>query len=253
MANVNLLVKTTSAGQMKKIEQLLIAEFENLDVEVKVLGNTAGNWVQVSLLGEDEAIATSYVSREIGTCPKSIDNVAVLSTLKGYITKVAENKEALIVDIGVLEPKSILAKVSLDYLQAQLTNGKQNSLKEIAELYGFFEGVPLSVKIIRLDDGEGFMQAELADSQIERIRLWQESLLDRLIVLGSSLGEVETVIERARLGRDVIGVESFGLFEHVLTCKLGTDATGLIPRIGRYLRHARFVIFNPKKILGFQS
>ena len=54
------------------------------------------------------------------------------------------------------------------------------------------------------------------------------------------------VLERTRLNRDVIGMEALGLFEHALTCKLGTDAAGLIPRIGRYMRHADFSVFNPK-------
>jgi hypothetical protein len=87
--------------------------------------------------------------------------------------------------------------------------------------------------------------------QIEKIRLWQQSLLDRLIILGSSLGEIETVLERTRLNRDVIGTEALGMFEHALTCKLGTDATGLIPKIGRYMRNAAFIVFNPKKIISF--
>ncbi len=251
MVNVNLLVKTSSVHQLRKIEQLLTAEFENLAVEVKVQGNAVGNWVQVSLSGEDEAIATSYVSREIGICPKSIGEVAVSSTFKGYIIKTAKNGDALLVDIGVFEPKSIMAKVSLAYLQEQLMRGRKIPLSEIAKLYGFCEGLPISVRIIGLEDEQGFMQAEFSSDQIERIRLWEEALLDRLIILGSSLDEVEAVVERARLFRDVIGVDSFGLFEHVLTCKLGTDAAGLIPRIGRYLKYARFVVFNPKKILDF--
>jgi hypothetical protein len=41
------------------------------------------------------------------------------------------------------------------------------------------------------------------------------------------------------------------MFEHALTCKLGTDATGLIPKIGRYMRNAAFIVFNPKKIISF--
>jgi len=42
-----------------------------------------------------------------------------------------------------------------------------------------------------------------------------------------------------------------GMFEHVLTCKLGTDAAGLIPKIGRILKNAKFAVFNPKKLKKF--
>jgi hypothetical protein len=62
---------------------------------------------------------------------------------------------------------------------------------------------------------------------------------------------VNTTVERTRLDRDVIEVEDLGLFEYALTCKLGTEARGLIPRVGRYMRNAVFVVFNSKKSIGF--
>jgi hypothetical protein len=51
----------------------------------------------------------------------------------------------------------------------------------------------------------------------------------------------------------VIGLESLGMCEHALVCKLGTDAAGLIPRIGRILKSAKFAVFNPRKIMRFLS
>jgi hypothetical protein len=41
------------------------------------------------------------------------------------------------------------------------------------------------------------------------------------------------------------------MFEHALVCKLGTDAAGLISKLGRILRSARFAVFNPRRIRGF--
>jgi hypothetical protein len=127
-------------------------------------------------------------------------------------------------------------------------------LKRISEIYGFYENLPLWVKVTRLSiDGDDALEAELSMEQIEKIHLWQQSLLDRLIILGASLEEIETTLERTGLNRDVVGTETLGLFEHALICKLGTDATGLIPKIGRYMKKAAFVVFNPKKILGLMS
>jgi len=71
------------------------------------------------------------------------------------------------------------------------------------------------------------------------------------VVLGPSLHEIKMTLEHAELDRDVIGVKPLGTFEHALTCKLGTDAAGLIPKIGRNLRHAKFVVFNPKRLRQF--
>jgi hypothetical protein len=252
MTILTLLVKASNSGQLKKIDDMLKAEFENLDLDVKVLGNPVNRWVQVSLSGEDEVIATSYINKKLGTCPISIKNVNKFSVLKGYISKVDTAKQELKVDVGVFEPKITQATIPLAYLQAQLADGRKVALKKISEIYGFNENLPLSIKVIRINGEEDeVLQAELSMEQIEKIRLWQQSLLDRLIILGSSLGEIETVLERTRLNRDVIGTEALGMFEHALTCKLGTDATGLIPKIGRYMRNAAFIVFNPKKIIGF--
>jgi hypothetical protein len=252
MTILTLLVKASNSGQLKQIGDLLKSEFENLDLEVKVLGNPVNKWVQVSLSGEDEVIATSYINKKLGTCPISIKNVNKFSVLKGYISKVDTAKQELKVDVGVFEPKITQATIPLAYLQAQLADGRKVALKKISEIYGFNENLPLSIKVIRINGEEDeVLQAELSMEQIEKIRLWQQSLLDRLIILGSSLGEIETVLERTRLNRDVIGTEALGMFEHALTCKLGTDATGLIPKIGRYMRKAAFIVFNPKKIIGF--
>jgi hypothetical protein len=41
------------------------------------------------------------------------------------------------------------------------------------------------------------------------------------------------------------------MFEHALTCKLGTDAAGLIPKIGKKLPSATFSVFNASRIERF--
>jgi hypothetical protein len=127
-------------------------------------------------------------------------------------------------------------------------------LKKIAEIYGLVERSPLSIKPVSpiTEEVEG-LQAELAAEQVERLRSWQQSLLDRLIILGASLDKIENVLERTRLNRDVIEIETLGMFEHALTCKLGTNAAGLVSIVGRYLRNSVFVVFNAKKSLDFLS
>jgi hypothetical protein len=251
MVTLTLLVKASNSGQLKQVDELLKSEFENLDLDVKVLGTPVNKWVQVSLSGEDEVIATSYINKNIGTCPINIKNVDKFMVLKGYISKVDIDNAELKVDIGVFEPKIIHATIPLAYLQAQLADGRKVDLKKTSDAYGFHVNLPLSIKAVSLNGEENkLLQAELSMAQIEKIRLWQQSLLDRLIVLNASLSQIETVLERTRLNRDIIGTEALGLFEHVLTCKLGTDAAGLIPKIGRYMRNSVFIVFSPEKIKG---
>ena len=251
MVTLTLLVKASNSAQLKQIDDLLKSEFENLDLDVKVLGNPVNKWVQVTFSGEDEVIATSYINKNIGTCPINIKNVDKFSVLRGYISKVDTDKQELKVDVGIFEPKIIQATIPLAYLQAQLVDGRKVDLKKISEAYGFHVNLPLNIKVISLNVGEDqLLQAELSTGQIEKIRLWQQSLLDRLIVLNVSFSQIETVLERTMLNRDIIGTEALGLFEHALTCKLGTDAAGLIPKIGRYMRNSVFIVFSPEKVNG---
>jgi hypothetical protein len=92
------------------------------------------------------------------------------------------------------------------------------------------------------------LQTELSAGQVEKLHAWQQSLLDRLIILGASKETIESVLERTRLTRDVIDVEALGMFEHALTCKLGTNAAGLVSVMGRYLRNSVFVVFSQKSL-----
>ena len=250
MTDLTLLIKTSSGRQLKQIDELLKSEFENLSVEIKVLGSPVNKWVKVSISGEDEVIATSYINKKIGTCPISIKKVDKFSVLKGYISKVDTVNQELMVDVGVFEPKVLQATIPLGYLQAQLVDGKKVTLQKISEIYGFKENLPLTIKVIRLnDEKETVLPSELSAEQIEKIRLWRQSLLDKLIILGASLVEIETVLERTWLNRDIINTETLGMFEHALTCKLGTDAAGLVSKVGRYMRNAELIVFNPKKIV----
>jgi hypothetical protein len=251
MTTLVLLTKIKNNSQLKQIERTLKLAFEDLNVETKILSAPADRWPQLVLAGEDEGIAASYVSKEIGLCPASIENISKFSVLKGYITNLAGGKEELSVDVGILKPETVHATIPLRHLQAQLVDGRKIALRKIAELFGLCEDLPVYVKVSCLSEDENRIEAELSTEQIERYRVWRESLLDRLLVLGPSLHEIKMTMEHAKLERDIIGVENLGMFEHALTCKLGTDAAGLIPKIGRNLRNAKFAVFNPRRINAF--
>jgi hypothetical protein len=75
-------------------------------------------------------------------------------------------------------------------------------------------------------------------------------LLDRLLILGASYSEVETAVKIAEVNRDIVYIEQLGMLEHALVCKLGTDAAGLIPKVGKILGRASLSVFNPRRILG---
>jgi hypothetical protein len=251
MTKLTLLTKINNDNQLNQIDKALRLSFEGLEVDAKILGTIADRWVQIALTGEDEGIATNYLIKEIGLCPAKFENVKKFSKLNGYITRIEKNGEGLSTDVGVFQPKIVHTTIPLRHLQAQLVDGRKIALKKIVELYGLCGDLPVNVKITRLNEDESRIEGEFSSRQIRKYGVWRDSLLDRLLVLGSSLHEIKRTMERAKLDRDVIGVEPLGMLEHVLTCKLGTAAAGLIPKIGRNLRNAKFTVFNPKKIREF--
>jgi hypothetical protein len=251
MTTLTLLTRIYNVNQLKQVDNALKLSFEGLDVEAKILGVAADRWVQIALSGEDEGIAASYINKEMGLCPTNFENVKKFSTLNGYVTNFEKSREELSIDVGVFQPKLVHATIPLGHLQAQLVDGRKTALRKIAELFGFCEDLPLNVKVTRVNEEENRIEAELSTRQVEKYVVWQESLLDRLIVLGAPLYEVKRTLEYAKLNRDVISVEPLGMFEHALTCKLGTDAAGLIPKIGRILKNAKFTVFKPRKISEF--
>jgi hypothetical protein len=251
MTRLTLLTRAYNTRRLKEIEKLLELNLEGLNTTVKIEGVAADRWVQVTLEGEDEVIATSYVRREFGLCPENLKNIERFATVKGYVLNPAKGPDALHVDIGVFQPEAVYATVPLRHMQSALADGRKLALKKIVELFGFCEGLPLNLKIVEVKTAEKQVVAELATEQLERFASWQQSMLDKLIVLGSPLNEVKKTLNRTGLSRDIIDAESLGMFEQTLTCKLGTDAAGLIAQIGRSLRNARFAIFNPRKISEF--
>ncbi|MCW3997548.1 MAG: DUF2110 family protein, partial [Candidatus Bathyarchaeota archaeon] len=243
---MTLFTKIDSKRQLSQSKKIIRSYFENLDVQEKILGINNAGWLQILVEGEDKKIAASYLIEEIGLCPINIDNIHKNSLLNGRISKFHENN-LLSIDIGVFEPKIIPATISLERLREQLLPDNKASLKKISALFGLIKELPIKIKIIRINEEKKYIQAELSKIQLSLFKFWKKSLLDRLIIIGATRNQVKKALNLTRLTKDVINIESLGLFEQVLTCKLGTDAAGLIPVIGRILKTTKLTVFNPKK------
>lgn len=247
MPTVTLLSKIYSGYQLRLVEDQLKHALKDLKVKIESTEATAGGWIQVNFSGEDEKAALNYLEEEMGLCPFHIERIKRFSTTKGYITGLG--KDELRLDFGILSPKNIDAKIPLQQLQAQLADGRKIALKKITELYGFCQNLPLKVKITSIN--ENHIEATLAEEQLKTYRQWTKSLLDRLIVIGASTTEIKNALKDTKCQNDIIKIEPLGIFEHAIACKLGTDAVGLIPKIGKKLPNTTLTTFNPKKILEF--
>ena len=250
MPTVTLLEKAYSHFPAEAFESTLKSLCKGLKVQVKVKGKTVQEWVQVEVNGEDESVALQLLNNEFGLAPNNADNVEKFSVLRGKIVDSGKTATALCVDVGVFTPRVIYAKIPLQNLQAQLADGKKLPLQRLTELFCLLDYVPLHVKIVDTDwhvENEAFL-AELSEHQLTFITDWLRSSLDRLMILGAQYSDVERAVDASRHFRDVIRIESLGWLEHAIVCKLGTDAVGLIPAIGRFLRTAILAPFSPRKI-----
>jgi len=249
MPTVTLLEKVYGSLSPEDFEPAFSSLCKGLEIKLRVVGETSRGWIQLEVHGEDEVAALHFLDREIGVAPVSPDNLKKFSVIRGRVVSSGKSKMELHVDISVSSPETFDAVIPLQKLQAQLADGKKLALQRVIELFCLYDNLPLEVKIVqKVDAKKNWIEAELSEAQLSQITGWIRSGLDRLIVLGAFLSDVERAVKLSRHLRDIIRIESLGTIEQAVLCKLGTDAVGLIPRLGRFLPEAVFVPFSPWKI-----
>lgn len=249
MTVTTLLEKAYGSFSIKSFETLLLSLCEGLRVGVRVQGTSGRGWVHIEVSGEDESVALRLLDREVGLAPVSAEGIGRFSVLRGKIVDPAKSKTELFVDVGLPDSEFSGSFIPLWRLQAQLGDGRKMPLQHLIELFCLFDFVPVSVRIVSdFSREKRAYEAEFSEAQLSRFSDWLKSNLDRVIVLGASRKDVEWAIEKTRHLRDVFEIETLGPLEHALLCKLGTDAVGLLPKLGPYLAASNLAPFSPRKI-----
>ncbi len=249
MPIVTLLEKAYGPFSPEAFEPIFSSLCEGLKVRLKVVGRTDRGWIQIDISGEDTTVASRFLDQKVGLAPVSMNELEKFSVIKGRVISSGKRKDELRVDVGVFSPQICDATVSLQKLQAQLADGKKPSLEKLIKLYCLYENMPLKVKFVsKVDAQKGKVDAELSEVQLSQFSHWTRVFLDRLVVLGAERSHVEHAIKVSKHARDVIRIENLGVLEYAVLCKLGTDAVGLVPRLGRFLPAATLVPFCPRKL-----
>jgi len=251
MPTVTVLEKHYGSGSPETFEKLYSSLIRGLEVQLRFAGTTDRGWIQLDVSGKDETAALSLLEREVGLAPASYGALEKFSVVQGKVVFSSKSEEELTVDLGLSSPEHCDAVVSEKSLRAQLADGKEVPFRSLVELFCLYNNLPLEVKIAVDVEVEGrTVEAILSEKQISLFRSWVRFRFDRLIVLGSLLSDVGHALNRSRHSRDIIKTESLGVLEQVVLCKLGTDAVGLIPKLGRYLKKSAVLVpFSPKKII----
>jgi hypothetical protein len=247
MSTATLLEKAYGNFSPQKLESILHSLCKGLKTQLRFANITKEGWIQIETNGEDQKIALRYLDQKIGLAPISKEKFERFSILRGIIIQ-EKQKLGLLVDIGVYSPKSVQIFIPLRSLQSQLVDGKKLALQQIKTLFCLQEHFPIKIKYLGFQDGQE--TGELSTEQVQFFAKWVTSRLERLIVFGCFLDEVEEAIRVSNCFRDVVKIEELGLLENAVVCKLGTDAVGLIPKLGKTLPNATFAPFSPAKILN---
>jgi len=244
MPRVTLLEKVYGPVSSKMLEPILSSLCKGLKVSLGVVGETNRGWVEIEVSGEDETVALRYLDQKVGLAPSSVNELKKFFTIRGKIVSSGKSRNELYMDIGICD-----AAVPLQSLQAQLADGKKLPLQRIIELFCLYDHLPFEVKIVGHVNAENErVVAVLSEAQLSQITRWIRSNVDRLIVLGALSPHVEREIKASKHCRDIIKIEQLGLLEHAIVCKLGTEAVGLIPKLGPLLPTATLAPFCPRKI-----
>jgi hypothetical protein len=246
VCHVTLLQKIYGSVSLKAVENILSGLFEGLRVELANLETGENNWVKIEVKGEDAKVAVRLLERGGKLAPIGIEKIERFSALNGSVVSSGVER-GICVDVGLVYPRIVYGMMHLQHLRGQLVDGVKLTIEQIVELFGLTNHFPIEVRVTGI--GPHRLDAELTERQLALYSYWINGMVDRLIVLGSSRKRVKEAVEKTGLTRDVIGIESLGLFEHVVVCKLGTDGKGLIARIGKRLYRAKLVAFSPRKIL----
>lgn len=229
------------------IQKRLFSVASGLNILFKKIKKTPRGWIQIEVTGEDMVVFKNYLKKAYGLAVEELKQVNIKRKIRGKIVDSGRIGYGIYVDIGIKSPKTIDALVPLYKLRSQLLDGRQFSIKKILKSYCLYDNMPLEIIITKVDYENMKIEAELSKNQIVIYRKWFDTDLDRVIVIGATADIVNEAIKKSRVSRDVEKIVSFGLLEQSIICKKGTEAPGIIAKIGPNLPKVSLRVFSSNK------
>lgn len=224
----------------------------SLDVSVKLEGVTSNGFVKIGVQGSDSEVFTELIKRELWLAPSDISELVVDNNFKAFTTQIDPKRQSVEVEIGPVSAQ-FKSEISREALRAQLCDGRHIPVDRIARAYCIQEGAPLLVRITFIDPDRRRVEAWISDDQISKFDQWRRQRFHRIIAIGGFQDELREAMRLSKVERDVIDLEELAMTAHCLVCKLGTDAPGVIPKIGRYISNFKLHAFLPERVEEFRT
>ena len=221
------------------VGRLLEGEVRGLRAEWQFFSNNG--WIGVRAKGEDAEALVNLLWEKYGRAPVEFSQVERWDVLKGFVTGSGRVGFGVYVDLGVMQPARKDALYPLHRMRAQLADGVAKPCREILDENALVDYFPLKAVVTGVD-GEK-LSVELADETREQFLSWRRFPFDRVLAVGVAKHQAEYAVKSAGLQYDVIRVESLSPVVQCLLCKIGTEAPGIIAKIGGRLRGAGLAAF----------
>ncbi|MHA1729142.1 MAG: DUF2110 family protein [Promethearchaeota archaeon] len=220
-----------------------------IDIDLEYMGmHSPGNRPIIAMAGKDEEFIYNYLKKEFGTVYK-FSELNTGQIIRGRMKNPDSVNFGIFIDCGVESP---VKDVLLPHfsLRNQLANGNKIPKKKICNAFGFYEEMPIYVKITKIDKSSKEIECEIAEETVKMFKTWISDGFEILFSIGSSRKRVKKAIKRTKHYPDYLTIERQGFLETAIFLKMGTHAPGILSEIGPLLKDVRFSMFLPKKILN---
>lgn len=216
----------------RAIGRILAAKADGLNVVSDF--SLEGQWLKIRAKGEDIDAFLNLLREDFGEAPVSRANLERWDTVRGFVSGAGRIGYGVYLDIGIQDPSPKDALYPLHRMRAQLTDGELLSAREILDRNALVDYVPLKITVTELEGDN--ISVQMQDDARDRILSWRKYPFDRVLVIGADKALAENAVRSSGLHGDIVEVESLSLFVQSLVCKIGTDAAGVIAKIGNRLR-----------------
>lgn len=227
------------------LEITLAKEAEGLAVEWG--SSLIHGWLTINARGDDAEAFSNLLRKKMGEAPVEISRIEKWDNLKGYITGAGGVGFGVYVDVGVLEPRPKDALYPLHRLRAQLSEGMQESVKQVLAANALVDYFPVKTVVTEIERDK--ITVELADETQRMLLSWRKYPLDRLVAVGLSSDQAQKLVRQMRPTSDIIEICPLSLFVQSFVLKVGTNAPGIIAKIGSRLRGVRLASYRAWKTL----
>jgi len=219
----------------------------DLEVSVEFEGVTKNGFPTIGVKGPDIEAYTELIRRKLGIAPADRSEIEVNDNFKAYARGINTRRQTIEIEIGPISTR-FRSEITREALMAQLCDGRSFPVERIAQTYCIQEGVPVHVRVTSIDTQLKEIEVWVSDDQVSRFEEWRRQRFHRIIAVGGFQDKIREAIRLSKVERDVIEVDELSLTAHSLVCKLGTEAPGVIAKIGRYVGRFRLYAFLPDRV-----